>query len=461
MEQEVINIDELKSIIEARDSAALLAYIARWEITDVVVALRELNEDDQQFLFGIISYEIASNAFKFLEFNEQQLLLKSISSQYVAQLLNELPPDDRTAYLEELSSVAVQELLKLLSVEERIVTLKLLGYPEGSVGRLMTPDYVAVKPHWTADTVLTYIRLYGKNSETINVVYVVDENGLLIDDIRIREFLFCDHDKTVQELTDGKFIKLLATDDEESAIKVFRDNNRVALPVTDAAGVLLGIVTIDDVLRLAEEEGTEDIQMIGGTEALEEPYLDTPFFTLIRKRAGWLTVLFFGELLTATAMGFFEGEISKAVVLALFIPLIISSGGNSGSQAATLIIRAMSIGEVALSDWWRVMRREIFSGICLGAILGLFGFIRIEAWAAMYPDVYGPYHVAVAFTVALSLFGVVLWGTLTGSMLPLILKRFGADPAVSSAPFIATLVDVTGLIIYFGLALALFKGTLL
>jgi magnesium transporter len=324
----------------------------------------------------------------------------------------------------------------------------------------MTSSYIAVKEHWTTQKVLDYVRKYGEDSETIDVIYVVDKKGVLVDDIRLREFLFVPPSRLVSEVMDNRFLQLWVTDDEETAITAFRNNNRVALPVTDENGILLGIVTIDDVLRLAEEEVTEDMQKVAGLEALDEPYMTIPFMKLMQKRAGWLIVLFIGEMLTATAMGFFEAEIAKAVVLALFVPLIISSGGNSGSQASTLIIRAMAIGEVTLQDWWRIMRRETLSGLFLGGVLGLIGFIRVAVWTS-FSDLYGPHWILVGLAVAISLVGVVLWGTITGSMLPLVLKRLGADPATSSAPFVATLVDVTGLVIYFSVAYMLLKGTLL
>jgi len=250
-------------------------------------------------------------------------------------------------------------------------------------------------------------------------------------------------------------------DAQKEVIRVFRNNSRFALPVTDDNGVLLGIVTLDDVLRLAEKEDTREIQKIGGSEALDEPYTTISFGSLIKKRAGWLIILFLGEMLTATAMGHFEGEISKAVVLALFIPLIISSGGNSGSQASSIIIRAMALGEIGFRDWWRVMRREILSGIVLGTILGLVGFLRISIWQQFHWYDYGIHWMLVAITVFFALIGVVLWGTISGSMLPLVLKKLGADPAASSAPFVATLVDVTGLVIYFSVAFVVMRGTLL
>jgi len=281
-----------------------------------------------------------------------------------------------------------------------------------------------------------------------------------LDDIRIREFLLVATDNKVQDIMDNKFNSLKVTDDEETAIQEFRKNNRVALPVIDDAGIMIGIVTIDDVLRLAVEEETENIQKIGGVEALDEPYMKIPFLKLMKKRSGWLIVLFLGEMLTATAMGFFEGEIAKAVVLALFVPLIISSGGNSGSQASSLIIRAMALGEVTFRDWWKVMRREFLSGLFLGSVLGIIGFTRVTIWT-LFSNIYGEHWLLVAFVVGFSLVGVVLWGTLSGSMLPLILKKLGADPAVSSAPFVATLVDVTGLVIYFSIAFLIMHGTLL
>jgi magnesium transporter len=265
----------------------------------------------------------------------------------------------------------------------------------------------------------------------------------------------------VSELVDGRYITLNVHDDQEVANQIFKMNNRVALPVVDDNNFLLGIVTIDDVLWVANEEFSEDMQKIGGTEALDAPYLEIPLFKLFKKRVGWLIVLFLGEMLTATAMGHYEHEIAKAVVLALFIPLIISSGGNSGSQASTLIIQAMAVGEITIPDWWRVMRREIISGLLLGSVLGLIGLLRVVTWSQFFPGIYGEHYGWVGAAVGLSLVGVVLFGTLAGSMLPIVLKRFGADPAVSSAPFVATLVDVTGLVIYFSCAYIFLKGILL
>ena len=324
----------------------------------------------------------------------------------------------------------------------------------------MTPDFVSVRKEWTLRHVLDHVRAHGRDSETLNVIYVVNGNNRLIDDLRIREILLAPLHAVVSDLCDNRFVSLNASDDKKEAVKVFRQYDRTVLPVIDSHGRLVGIVTLDDVLDVAEEEATREIQKFGGLEALDEPYMSTPLLEMIRKRASWLVILFVGEMLTATAMGYFEHEISRAVVLALFVPLIISSGGNSGSQAATLIIRALALGEVKLRDWWRVMRREVLSGLLLGLILGTIGFVRIALWSA-FSSLYGEHWMLVGLTVSCSLLGIVLWGTITGSMLPFILKWLGMDPATSSAPFVATLVDVTGLIIYFSVALVILHGTLL
>jgi magnesium transporter len=413
-------------------------------------------------LFQHLEPKNAARAFKFLRKNKQEIIIKSLPEEKAAELLNALQPDDRTAFLEELPGNYVKELLKVLTPERRAETLELLGYHEGSVGRLMTPDYVSIRMNETCQDVLTFIRHRGQATETLNWLFVIDDKGVLIDDINIKDFLVVDPSTTVAQIMDHQFIALKVNDSQRDVVNIFRNYSRYALPVIDDAGVLLGIVTLDDVLRLAEKEGTAEIQKIGGSEALDEPYNTIPFFSLIRKRAGWLIILFLGEMLTATAMGHFEDEISKAVVLALFIPLIISSGGNSGSQASSIIIRAMALGEVRFRDSWRVLRREFSSGLVLGLILGIVGFFRIFLWQQLHiGGGYGPHWMKVAVTVFLALIGVVLWGTISGSMLPLVLKKLGADPAASSAPFVATLVDVTGLIIYFSIAYVVMQGTLL
>lgn len=412
-------------------------------------------------LFQHLDPKHAARAFKFMRRKKQEAIIKSLPEEKAAELLNAMQPDDRTAFLEELPGNYVKELVKKLSPENRAETLELLGYEEGSVGRLMTPDYVSIQENQTCQDVLALIRERGQATETLNWLFVIDDKGLLIDDINIKDFLIVDPGTRVSQIMDRQFLALNVNDTQKNAINIFRNHSRYALPVTDNNGVLLGIVTLDDVLRLAETEGTREIQKIGGSEALDEPYTTISFTRLIRKRAGWLIILFLGEMLTATAMGHFQDEISKAVVLALFIPLIISSGGNSGSQASSIIIRAMALGEIGFRDAWRVVRREFSSGLVLGIILGIVGFLRIFLWQKFGYLGYGPHWMEVAITVFFALIGVVLWGTLSGSMLPLILKKLGADPAASSAPFVATLVDVTGLVIYFTVAYIVMRGTLL
>jgi len=452
--------EQFEQLINTGDKLAMSEFLNAQNISDVAELIREYPDYEVQIIANMAIHRAAS-VFKILDITEQRRIVQELPPFKTAELLNELPADDRTDFLEELPKEVIRDLIKLLDPDERKITLSLLGYPEDSVGRLMTPDYVYVYEHNTIDEVLSIIRKVAKSSETVDVIYIINERGELVDDIKLRDIILATPDKRMHELLDGRVISLNVNDDQEHASQVFKMNNRVALPVTDDNNILLGIVTIDDILWVANEEFSEDIQKIGGTEALEEPYLETPILKLFRKRVGWLVVLFLGEMLTASAMKVFEGEIQKAVVLALFIPLIISSGGNSGSQASTLIIQAMAVGEITLTEWWRVLRREIISGLMLGIVLGVIGFIRIAIWNSISPNIYGEHWFMVALTVGFSLIGVVLWGTFSGSMLPLVLKRLGADPAASSAPFVATLVDVTGLVIYFSVAYIFLRGILL
>ena len=447
-------------LLESGNETAARQFLDHQNISDVADLINEFPEQEG-YIISHMSIHRAASVFKILDLSAQKHIIRELPPFKTAELLNVLSPDDRTDFLEELPSNAVRELIKLLDPEERKTTLSLLGYPEDSIGRLMTPDYVYVYPQDTVEEVFATIRKHGKDSETINVIYVINEKGELLDDIRIRDFILSQPHKKVAELMDNRVTSLNAYDDQEKASEIFKKENRVALPVVSQSNKLLGIVTIDDMLWVAEEEFSEDMQKMGGTEALEQPYLEIPLFKLFQKRIVWLIVLFLGEMLTATAMGYFQDEIAKAVVLALFVPLIISSGGNSGSQASTLIIQAMAVGEIKIGDWWRVLRREILSGLLLGTALGLIGFLRVVLWSQIFPDVYGVHYIEIGFVVGISLIGVVLWGTLSGSMLPIVLKRLGADPAVSSAPFVATLVDVTGLVIYFFTAFLFLKGLLL
>lgn len=460
LDQEVSLKEQFEALMVREDKLEIQEFLNNQNISDVAELVYEFPDYESQMLANM-SVHRAASVFKILDLPTQKQIIKELPPFKTAELLNELPADDRTSFLEELPSSVVRELIKLLNPEERKITLSLLGYPENSIGRLMTPDYVYIYPHNSIAEVFDTIRKYGKDSETINVLYIINEKGELVDDIRIRDIILAAPDKKVEEIIDGRVIALNVYDDQETANEAFKMNNRVALPVVSNTNKLLGIVTIDDVLWVTNEEFSEDMQKMGGTEALDEPYLETPIMKLFKKRVVWLIVLFLGELLTASAMAFFEDEIAKAVVLALFIPLIISSGGNSGSQASTLVIQAMAVGEVSLLDWWKVLRREILQGLMLGTALGILGFIRIFIWHSISPEIYGTHWDEIGFVVGFSLLGVVLWGTLSGSMLPLFLKKMGADPAVSSAPFVATLVDVTGLIIYFSTAYLFLKGILL
>jgi len=453
-------------MIEARDFAALREVFREWPPADVAEVILDLPEDEQVIIFRVLPHDLAADVFEYIGIEEQQKLLRAMAHEQVVAILNEMAPDDRTALLEELPSDAARKLIRFLTPEERRVATALLGYPEDSVGRLMTPDFIAVKEDWTVQEVLDYIRAYGQDRETLNFVYVVDDRGKLIDDVRMREFLLRPLTTKVSEIRDESFAALNVTDSQQDALNVFRRYDRAALPVVDSSGILVGIVTSDDMLDVAEEEATEDIQKFGGMEALDEPYMRIPVWRMVRKRAGWLIILFLGEMLTATAMASYQDELAKALVLALFLPLIVSSGGNSGSQASTLMIRAMALGEVTLRDWWRVMSREVQAGLSLGVILGAIGIVRVGVWAIvgeqyLHRQPYGPHWPLVALTVGISLVGVVVWGTISGSMLPFLLRRIGADPATSSAPFVATLVDVTGLIIYFSIALVIMRGVML
>ena len=451
---------QFEEVIASEDMLAIKEFLNNQNISDVADLIYDNQEYETQIM-AHLSIHRAASVFKILDLSEQKRIIKDLPVFTSAELLNELPADDRVAFLEELPTAAVRELIKTLGPEERKITLELLGYPENSVGRLMTPDYVYVYEYNSVKEVIETIRRFGTNSETIDVIYVINEKGELLDDIRIRDIILASPDKKVSELMDGRFIALNVNDDQEEANEVFKMNNRVALAVTDDNDILLGIVTIDDVLWIANEEFSEDIQKIGGTEALEEPYLDISIPKLIKKRVGWLIILLFGEMLTASAMQYFQVELESATVLALFIPLIVSSGGNSGSQASTLIIQAMALGELRVTDWWRVMRRELVSGSMLGLILGIIGFLRVYMWQQLGIYNYGSYWLLIASTVSISILGIVLWGSLVGSMLPLFLKKMKLDPAASSAPFVATLVDVTGIVLYFSVAYLFLKGVLL
>ena len=371
---------EISALIARKDAGALRKYLEPWLPMDLAPLIADLPLEELAALFRAGSRDFNATVFTYLPIEAQKKLLKLLSQDQAAALLNALPPDDRTAFLNELPLDVAMQMLAMLTPDERQVAQSLLAYPEHSVGRMMTLDFVAVRAEWSVREALDYIRGHGYDRETLNMVYVVDAEGRLIDDVRVRRFLLAAPESPVSALLDGNYTMLSPVDDREKALALFRKFDRVALPVTDENRKIIGIVTVDDMLDVADEEATEDIQKLGGSEALDEPYTTIALSRMVKKRASWLVVLFLGEMLTATAMGYFEGELEKALVLSLFIPLVISSGGNAGSQAATLVIRALALGEFRLRDWWKIMRRELAAGTALGVILGTIGFLRIAVW---------------------------------------------------------------------------------
>ncbi|MBB1140266.1 magnesium transporter [Myroides sp. WP-1] len=428
---------------------------------DIAEAISEMRRRERNLHFLKLSPELKVEVFSFLDINIQEEIVRSMTREDYAEVLNNLEPDDRTELLENFPDELIKYSINLLNDTEKQIALNLIGYKEDSIARLMTPLYIQTKANKTVKQVFQHIKKYGKKAETLNYIYVVDDHNVLIDDLQVGQLLLADEDTLIADLIDHTFVSLVTTTPMEDAFDDFEKYDRSALPIITEKGVLVGIVTFDDILDKIKERDTEDIQKFGGMEELDLSYTHTPLFELVKKRAGWLIVLFLGEMLTASAMSYYDQEIEKAVVLALFVPLIISSGGNSGSQAASLIIRAMALGELKLSDWWYVMRKEIASGLMLGGILGIIGFVRIFIWQETGIYDYGEFWLYVGLSVSISLLFIVLWGTLSGSIIPFVLKKFGMDPATASAPFVATLVDVSGLIIYFTIAAMFLTGKLL
>lgn len=428
---------------------------------DIAEHMASLDKKERFLTFLMLSEEQKAEVFPYMDKDIQQEIIENLGNNETKSLINNLAPDDRTLILMDFPDYIIKEIINLLNENERKEALKLLGYETDSIARLMTPNYVQVRPEWTVKRVLEHIKRFGRKAETLNFVYVVDQNNILIDDLRIGQLLLADENTLIAELQDNSFVSIRTTQTIEEGLTIFDKYEREALPITTENGTLVGIVTFDDLLSQIEQRDTEDMQKFGGMEELDVSYTKTSMFELVKKRAGWLTLLFFGEMLTASAMGHFDTEIEKAVVLALFVPLIISSGGNSGSQAASLIIRAMALKELGLKDWWYVMRKEFLSGLMLGTLLGCIGMLRILIWQFTGIYNYGVYWLWVAISVSISLVVIVLWGTLSGSLIPFVLRKVGLDPATASAPFVATLVDVTGLIIYFSISAIFLAGKLL
>lgn len=452
---------ELEELIAAGRWDELRATVGELHPADLAEIIIDLPEESEATVFRLLPRPLATQVFAHLPVENQEELIHSLSSEHTREILIQMTPDDRTRLFEELPAEITRRLLEILPPHELRTSRELLGYPPETAGRYMTPRYVALRPDMTVADALAHVRKVGHGQETLNTLYVVDADGKLIEDMRLGALVLAEPMTQVRDLHDRPLVAVEAHMPREDLVLEFQKYDRFALPVIDAEGQMLGIITTDDVLDVAAEEATEDMQKMGATSALEEPYLDVGFFAMLRKRGGWLSILFVGEMLTATVMAYYENQIARAVVLALFIPLIISSGGNSGSQAATLIVRALALGELRPRDWLRVLGRELSHGATLGAWLGLIGFCRVVLWQELGLLDYGPHFLLIGVVVWLSLIGVVLFGTLAGSMLPIALRRVGLDPATSSTPFVATLVDVTGVMIYFATAGLILHGTLL
>jgi magnesium transporter len=434
---------EIERMIEKRELLNLHHELETWEPYEIATLLSDLDAPEDIIVFRLLSHELATDVFQVLSYDKQKELIDVLAERQnrLASLLNDLDPDDRTQLLEEMPGPVAQRLIQILSPEERKVTTELLGYPEESIGRLMTPDFVAVRPDFTIRETLQHIRNFGQDSETLNVIYVTDESWTLIDDLRVREILLAEPDQKISDLMDNKFVALLATDDQENSVKAFRDYDRIALPVTDTRGVLLGIVTVDDVLDVAEEEATEDFHRFGSiSDAVMNP-LKARILLLYKKRIVWLFALVFMNVFSGAAIANFEDTIAQVVSLVFFLPLLIDCGGNAGAQSATLMIRAMATGEVQMKDWLRLVGKEMLVGFLLGVTMALAVGL-VASFRA--PD--------IIVIVALTMVCIVLVGSIVGLTLPFVFTKFGADPATASAPLITSIADISGVLIYFSIA---------
>ena len=460
MEQALIDatLERVRVALESGQVDEAITALATLHPADRADAFADLPRDEQEEIIPRLDAQATADLLGELEDPEAAEVAAQLSPETLADALDEMEPDEAADVLGDLPPE--QAASALARMEDADEVRPLLAHADDTAGGLMTSEFFALRRQMTAQMAIDFLRQQGRNAERPYYIYVVDRFNKLIGVVGLRVLISAPPEATIESIMGRDVRSVPVGTDQEEVAQLMKKYSLLALPVVDADSRLIGVIHGTDMVNVVEEEATEDLQKIGGSEALDGPYMLISFWSMIRKRAGWLIILFLSEMLTATAMGFFEAEIARAVVLALFVPLIISSGGNSGSQAATLVIRAMALGEVKLRDWWRVMRREVLSGLTLGAILGSIGFLRIAAWNFAF-DTYGPYWPLIGLTVGLSLIGIVLWGTLAGSMLPLFLRRIGLDPATSSAPFVATLVDVTGLIIYFSVASLVLRGTLL
>jgi magnesium transporter len=453
--------DILALLDEAPDTVAVET--EELHAADLADIAETMEREDVARLLKVLPAARAADVLEYLDEELRTELLEEMTPREAAALVTEMTPDDRADALEELEEENIEEILSEIPAAAREETEQLLAYEPDSAGGLMTTEFVSVPEDMTVEDALAGVRRIarGGRREAMYNIYATDAEGRVQGVMSLRELLAAPEGSKVSDVAWGEVVSVLPDADRETVAQLTRNYDLVAIPVVDESMHILGVVTVDDVIDALVEEHTEDSQKFGGMEALDDPYMQISVLGMIRKRAPWLGVLFIGEMLTASAMQHFELELQKAIVLTLFIPLIMSSGGNSGSQATSLIIRAMALGEVRLRDWWRVAMRELPSGIILGAILGIIGFTRIMIWQRMGLFDYGPHYFILAITIAVALTGIVTFGSLAGSMLPFLLKRIGFDPASASAPFVATLVDVSGLSIYFTVALLILRGTLL
>ncbi len=437
-----------------REEGGLLA-------ADLLDAWPFLSSEERAEGFRLLAPGEAEEIFQALDAREESQLLLGLGRAERQIWMRQLPPDDAADLVQATPDEVREDLLGLLDAPTRKEIVALLAYAEDDAGGLMSPRYVRVRPEMRVDEAIAYLRRQARERvETIYYIYVLDGQQHLLGVVSFRELFAAAAEKTVRDVMQTEPISVPSDLDQESVSRLMAQHDLMAVPVLDPDGCMKGIITIDDIVDVVEEEATEDIQKLGGTAALDAPYLEVGLLEMIQKRGVWLLVLFLGELLTASAMAHYEEAISQAVVLALFIPLVISSGGNTGSQASTLVIRAIALGEVRLRDWWRVLRRELATGLALGVLLGTVGLLQILLWPSR-ETLYGPHYGRVALSVGVALVGIVLWGAVAGSMLPLLLRRLRLDPATASAPFVATLVDVTGIVIYFSAASVVLRGTLL
>ncbi len=452
---------ELHEMIRDKNWDELREVISGWDPSDIASILTEIPDEDDVAIFRLLPRDVAGRVFSYLPRDHQENLLLSLTNDQARTVLQGMTPDDQARLLEELPAEVTRRVMATLAPAQLQAARDLLGYPPGTAGRYMTPRYVDLDPNFTAQQALDYVRRIGKGMETLSILYVLDGKGKLLKELRLGSLVLADPDVRLADIEERPTVSLLATAKREEVLRSFEKYDRVALPVTDREGHMLGIITADDVLDVAEEEATEDLQKFGGMEALDAPYLEVGFWQMLRRRGGWLTLLFGGEMLTTIPMSFLEKEIERAAVLMVFIPLIISSGGNSGSQASTLIVRSLALAELRMRDWWLVLLRELRSAATLGAWLGFLGFLRVAIWHHAGASDYQEHHLKIGLTIWLTLIGIVTFGSLSGSMLPFALKWARVDPATSSAPLVATLVDFTGLFIYFAAALLILRGTLL